>query len=128
MWEGDMRMELIRLEGEFSVCRLADASLVDWARPFLFFAKTDDEISLVCPADAVPANATDVAMGWRAFKIAGVLDFGMLGVIAGISEVLRAAGVGVFVASTYNTDYVFVRTPDFECAGAALSKAGYAVI
>ncbi len=118
-------MELVRLEGEFSVCRLADASRVDWAQPFSFFAKTDDEISLMCPSGAVPANATDVEAGWCAFRVAGVLAFGMLGVIAGISEALRAAGVSIFVTSTYNTDYVFVRTHDFARAQTALLHGGY---
>ena len=118
-------MELTRLDIDFSVCRLADASMVDWAQPFLFFAKTDDEVSLMCPSGSVPANAVDVVDGWRAYRIAGVLDFGLLGVIAGITEVLRAAGVSIFVTSTYNTDYIFVRAADVAAAEAALLRGGY---
>ncbi|KAF9270653.1 hypothetical protein L218DRAFT_914866 [Marasmius fiardii PR-910] len=45
---------------------------------------------------------------WRCIKIAGPMDFGLIGVIAQFTEPLKAIGCPVFVTSTWNTDYIMV--------------------
>ena len=46
----------------------ADAGSGDRSeRRFYFIAKTDEEISLVCPEEAVPANPVKREDGWRDF-------------------------------------------------------------
>ena len=64
---------------------------------------------------------------WVGFRICGELEFSLIGVLAGISKVLAENKVGIFVISTYNTDYVLVKEENFEKAVRALRGAGYGV-
>jgi len=120
-------MELIPLDMELSICKLRDPGAVDWRGAFTALTHTGEELSLVCESGSAPADALAVEPGWRAFRVAGALDFGLVGVIAGISGALAAAGISVFVVSTYDTDYVLLRAGDFPRGLAELQKAGYAV-
>lgn len=120
------QLELEVLAGEFSVCRLPEGAAVEASARFTFIGYTDEEISLVCPAQNVPAVCTHREDGWRGFRIRGMLDFGLTGILAGISEVLAAEKIGIFAVSTYNTDYIFVKAGDFPAARDALIRAGYA--
>ncbi|MCL2402152.1 MAG: ACT domain-containing protein [Oscillospiraceae bacterium] len=117
-------MVFTSLEIDFSVCKINDTRGVDFTRDFVFLSKTDEEISLVCPSDYVPPSAIAVEAGWKAFRIEGILDFGLVGIVADITGVLANAGISVFVISTYNTDYVFIKSHDFD-KGLALLRNGY---
>ena len=55
------------------------------------------------------------------------MDFSMVGVVASFSTPLAVAGVGIFVISTFDTDYLLVKDDDFSKAVAALRAAGHAV-
>ncbi len=118
-------MTLVLLPQAFSVCKVTDASSVDFTREFVFFAKTDEELSLVCETECVPSDCIAHEPGWRAFKVEGVLDFGMVGVLAKISGALAEAGVSLFAVSTYNTDYIFVKENNLDKATASLQSAGF---
>ena len=120
-------MELRRLEGDFTVCKIDNLDEVDFTRDFTFLSKTDDEISLLCESEYVPRRLIAVEAGWKGFKISGVLDFGMIGVISKISGLLAEAGISVFVVSTYNTDYVFVKAENFDESARIFVCNGYAV-
>ena len=120
-------MTLEVLEGRFSVCRLEDFSRVDWQAEPCFAARTEEEFSLVCPEGRVPDNALVRDDGWRAMRVAGMLDFSLVGILSGISGTLAGAGVSLFAASTYNTDYILVKEEKLEAALAALTAAGYSV-
>ena len=113
------------LPQEFSVCKVEDYSGIDMEQPFVFTGSTDEEKSLVCPTGMVPENTTSREDGWRAFRICGELDFSLIGILAGISRVMADAGIGIFVISTFNTDYVLVKEYDFEKAKKALTAAEY---
>ena len=118
-------MKLKRMTAELSVCKLADISRVDFSRELCFLGKTDEEISLVCETEAVPEGVLVRDDGWRALRICGVLDFSLIGILAGISAVLAQAGVGIFAVSTYNTDYILFKEENLPRALAALEAAGY---
>ena len=60
--------------------------------------------------------------GWRAFRICGVLDFSLIGILAGITQILADRKIGLFAISTYNTDYVLTKEENFESAVLALKK------
>lgn len=90
--------------------------------------KTDQELSLVCRTQAVPELTVSREDGWKAFRVEGVLDFSLIGILAGISALLAEAKIGIFVVSTYNTDYVLTRQPDFERALETLRAGGYTVL
>ena len=120
-------MELQRLEGEFTICKINDVGQVDFTREFVFLSKTDDEISLVCESTCVPSATLASEAGWSALKVSGILDFGMVGIIARIASVLAEIGVSIFVISTYNTDYILIKTEQMEQSLHALACNGYAI-
>jgi len=115
------------LEVELSVCKVEDYSQSDLCQPFCFTGSTDEEFSLVCPTELVPANTTDRDDGWRAFRIVGVLDFSLVGILAGIAEVLAENKIGLFAVSTYNTDYILTKAENYERALDVLRNAGYTI-
>ncbi|MCL2497417.1 MAG: ACT domain-containing protein [Symbiobacteriaceae bacterium] len=120
-------MELQILDLELTVCKIKDLEQVDFSREFVFLAKTDEEISLVAETAYIPANTVVAEEGWRAFRITGIIDFATVGVIAKISGLLAAASLGIFVISTYNTDYVLLKTEDFAPGVQVLLANGYTV-
>ena len=120
-------MDLKIIDGEFAVCKVRDFSQVDFEKEYVFAAKTDEENSLVCPAVRVPQNALAVDSGWRAFCICGELDFSLIGILAKISEILAKNKIGIFAVSTYNTDYIFTKSENFQKAVDALCENGYSV-
>ncbi|MBO4932055.1 MAG: ACT domain-containing protein, partial [Clostridia bacterium] len=75
----------------------------------------------------VPANTTEREDDWRALRVAGKLDFALVGILAELSAVLARRNIGIFAVSTYNTDYIFLKNARFEEAVSALEKAGYPV-
>lgn len=120
-------MNIQALPDAFSVCKVADYSLVDWETMFCFTGRTDAERSLVCRTQDVPDNATAREDGWRAMRITGTLDFSLIGVLAGISAVLAENGIGIFVLSTYDTDYILTKQKTYARALQLLAQAGYQI-
>ncbi|MCY7178924.1 hypothetical protein BA718_04690 [Streptococcus gallolyticus subsp. gallolyticus] len=113
---------------EFAVCQVEDYSQVNLENPFVFTGATDDEKSLVCPIALVPENALTVDKTWSAFRIEGVLDFSLIGILSKISSLLAENNIGIFVISTYNTDYILTKTTDFQSALRVLEEAGYQIL
>lgn len=122
-----MRMRLKVFDFDFSVCQVADYSQVCSTAEFCFIGRTDEENSLVCPTASVPLNTTARDDGWRAFRIEGVLDFSLVGILAKISSILADHEIGIFAVSTYNTDYVLTKKENFARAAALLADAGYEI-
>ena len=121
-------MTLERLNFEFTVCKVDSTAEINFGGGIYFIGKTDEEISLVCETADVPAKVLAREDGWRGFRIVGVLDFGMIGVLAKIAAALAENAIGIFVVSTYNTDYIFVKRENFGRAAEILKAAGYAII
>lgn len=111
------------LHDTFSVCKVPDFSLVNLEHSFCFTVSTDEEKSLVCPLSLVPQNVTDREDGWRGFRIKGTLDFSLIGILSGILNVLAYNEISVFVLSTFNTDYVFVKQEEFDKALQVLKRS-----
>lgn len=120
-------MTIKRIPYEFSICKVADFSAVDLARPFHFAARTDEECSLVCPTEDIPEDALVRDDGWRAFRIEGVLDFSLIGILAGITGLLAENGIGLFAVSTYNTDYILTKAENFDRAIQLLEANGHSI-
>lgn len=110
---------------EFSVCKVKDYSQIDLGQPFVFTGSTDEEKSLVCPTAIVPQNTVERDDGWNAFRIIGILEFSLIGILARISGVLAENGIGIFAVSTFNTDYIFVKKRDFDRSIRALEESGF---
>ena len=120
-------MKLRIIDTEFTVCKVEDYSEIELSQPFVFTGATDEEKSLVCPTALVPSNTTEREDGWKAFRIEGVLDFSLIGILSKISTLLAGNGIGIFAISTFNTDYVLTKTKDFERAIKALESTGYEI-
>ncbi len=117
------------LPGAFAVAQLPPTdSLPAWwpAEGLRHASWTDEELSLVCTEDAVPASVR-CRRGWRAFRLQGPFAFELTGILKSVLDPLAAAGVGIFALSTYDTDYVLVQQEHLEVAVAALASAGHRV-
>ena len=118
-------MTLRVLEHALSVCKLDNPRDIDLSKPFWFIGKTDEELSLVCETADVPSSVTAREDGWRAFRVEGVLDFSLVGILAKLTGILADHGIGLFAVSTYNTDYILVKRENLAPALEALEGAGY---
>ena len=110
-----------------SVCKVTNYNYVDLSQPFVFTGSTDQEMSLVCPTELVPGNTTSREDGWRAFRIQGMLDFSLVGILARITKVLTSNQIGIFAISTFNTDYIMVKEENFDKALSVLTNSGYKI-
>lgn len=130
-WKGkgqQMCMKLKSLDYDLTVCKVESEKDIDLERDFLFVGKTDEELSLVCRTEDTPANTLERDDGWKGVRIEGILDFSMIGVLAKLSGILADNQIGIFVVSTYNTDYVLVKKENFDRALKVLALRGYDII
>ena len=121
-------MQLKLLNVEFAVCKLARAEQVPWEAQFVFVGKTDEELSLVCPVESVPMECLQQERGWRCFRVEGPLNFTLVGILSKITGVLAERQIPVFAVSTFDTDYLLVRTDHLCQARTALELAGYTFV
>ena len=121
---------LVRPEA-FSIHRLAPDAWVDFERlrtlSWYSITRTGEELSVVVPASFAMESDRQQG-GWACLRIAGTLDFALVGVIARVSRVLAEAGISIFAVSTFDTDYLLVPQADLERAVAALTDAGHRVV
>ena len=124
------KLTLEVLADELAVCRMPPNTPVpDWAwtGELTSITSTDDELSVVCAAEAVPADIKHTP-GWRALKVRGPLDFSLVGILAGLSSILADAGVSIFAISTHDTDYILAHGEQLDAATEALKAAGHEVV
>ena len=113
-------MELEIIGYDLSICKVDKTDNLDLSKDFFFLSKTDEEISLVCKTEDIPKDAMDHSDGWKAFRISGVLDFSLIGILSKITGILADNQIGIFAVSTYNTDYILVKKEQFDKAIKAL--------
>ena len=120
-------MKLKILPYNLTVCKTQSISDIDLSSDFFFIGMTDEELSLVCRTEDVPEKTVERDDGWRGFRIEGVLDFSLIGILSKLSTILAENGIGIFAVSTYNTDYILVKAENFDRAMEVLVVAGYEV-
>lgn len=121
-------MELERLPQALTVCKLASLPEADLSGDIFFLGRTENEISLVCETENVPAHTLAREDGWRGFRVRGELEFSLVGILAKLSGILAEHGISIFAVSTYDTDYLLVKADQFRRAADALRSGGYAVL
>lgn len=119
-------MEIKILEDEFSVLKYE--KMPENIPDIHFTAVTDDEISVLCKTDFKPENALECEDGFRGFMISGKLDFSLIGIISRITSILADNDISVFVVSTFNTDYIFVKKEKLALSCQLLSSSGYDIL
>lgn len=121
-------MNIKELPYNLTVCKLEKITDMNTVSEFYFIGKTDEELSLVCKTEDAPANTVERDDGWKCFRIEGVLDFSMIGILSKLSGILAENNIGIFAVSTYNTDYILVKEENFEKALTVLKAEGYHII
>lgn len=111
----------------FSIHRLApDAAIPSavFGCRWYWIGRTDEETSIVCPSPiGLPGARTEP--GWACIRVVGPIDFAVTGLLADIAGVLAADGVSIFALSTFDTDYILVRSDRIADARRSLRAAGY---
>jgi uncharacterized protein len=124
-----MHLSLTVLPDLVAVARLSpDDPIPAWAThaPFFSITRTADELSIVALEAATPSRVR-AERGWRGLKIAGPIDFALTGVLASVLQPLADAGIAIFAVSTFDTDYILVRSESLAAAVASLRAAGHEV-
>ena len=119
--------KLTLLKEKFTLHRLEAAAPIPDAvldSPFFSVTRTADELSIVVPED-LALSGTHKEPGWSSIKVLGPLEFGLTGILAGISTILAEEGISIFAVSTFDTDYILVKQETCEHAIRALEAAGY---
>ena len=94
---------------------------------FCWIGRTDEELSIVCKS-TTEINSKIKDDGWSCIKIMGPLDFSEIGILANISTLLAKAHISIFALSTYDTDYILVKSEHVKKAILALASGGYEFI
>ncbi|MFC3121836.1 ACT domain-containing protein [Agaribacter flavus] len=121
------KQTLLVLDDTYSIHRLpANAPIPETvlSAEIFFIGKTKSELSIVC-LQSIAVKAQESDKDWRILEVLGPLNLSMLGIMAGISEVLANAEISIFVESTFETDYILVKEKNLDKAIQALSDNGY---
>jgi hypothetical protein len=124
------KQQFVLLPETFAVCRLDPVSPIpSWPTQGSFWSisRSADELSIVCPEDAVP-DEIRCERGWRCLHVGGTLPFSAVGILESITFPLARAGISVFAISTFDTDYLLVRGKDLTNALEALRQAGHRIV
>ena len=122
-----MKLNLSILDEQFTVHRFKPSTKIPeqvFVGDFFSISRTQDELSIVCSSQLQLAS-DQAETDWSCIKFLGVLDFSLTGVLAKISGVLAEAKISIFALSTFDTDYILVKTEKLEAAKKVLEKAGY---
>ena len=118
------------LPDTLAICRLeADAPVPGWVNDsggFVTVSRTTEELSITVAQRVVPPEVR-CERDYRAFRVRGPLPLDLIGILAAIANPLADAGLGIFAISTFDTDYVLVKSRDLAVAVAALGAAGHQV-
>ncbi|WP_330387898.1 ACT domain-containing protein [Natronincola peptidivorans] len=114
----------------YGVCRLDNNQPVpDWVKDSRFYSitRTFEELSIVCSQESIPDDVK-CERDWRMLKVEGPLDFSLIGILSSISTVLAQSKISIFAISTFDTDYILLKSKDFDNAIKALNNEGYEII
>ena len=111
-------INLIPLLDTFSIYQLTDKEEIPVeiiSSGFYSITKTNDEISIVTSCN-LDSKSLKSSKNWKGLKVNSILDFSLVGIINEITKPLKDNGISVFVLSTFNTDYLFVKKEYFDRA------------
>lgn len=120
---------LRRLEGQYATVRLTAGSPIPaWADGdgFVSISRSPDELSVVCRSERVPAGS-QADTDWVCWQFLGPFAFTETGIASAVLAPLAAARIGVFLVSTYDTDYLLVKAAHEKAAETALRAVGHTV-
>lgn len=121
------KLNLNILDGSFTVHRFAADSEIPpavLAGAFYNISRSDAELSIVCD-DSIKLDSGKAETGWSCIKVVGPLEFNLTGVLAAMATPLAEAKVSIFAVSTFDTDYILVKTEKLLLARQVLQAAGH---
>jgi len=124
------QLTLKLLNTTFAIHRLpANSSLPTkiLSEPYYFIAKTADELSLVLP-QTVCIDSHKVEKNWQALMVIGPLDFSLTGILAKIATLLAQEEISIFALSTFDTDFILIKSNKIEQAINVLKNKQYKII
>jgi len=120
-------LRLQKLPEAYAVTRLEPSdSIPGWADGpgFVSISRTEDELSVVCLAERVPADVRSDGP-WSCFKLVGPFAFNETGIALAVIQPLAEVNIGIFLVSTFDTDYLLVKAEHAENAKQVLAGAGH---
>lgn len=122
-------MDMIQVKGDFSIARYSpDVNLGPlYSRNFCSITRTQHEVTIVCESDLLPTGHSVREDNWSCLRVEGILDFSLTGIISKISGALSASEISLFVVSTFDTDYVLVKSKTLAKARKALRNSGIGI-
>jgi uncharacterized protein len=124
-----LSMTLTGLAGDYAIARLdAGSPIPDWAdgAGFVSIGRTAEELSIVCHSDRIPTGTRSDGP-WMAFKLEGPFDLSETGIAVAVLNPLAVAKIGVFIVSTFDTDYFLIKRENAMQAMTVFKNAGHRV-
>jgi hypothetical protein len=113
-------LSIYRFEPSVPVPNLAGSAGV-WS-----MTRTARELSVVAAEGACSA-ADEEDPGWRCLYVEGPIPFDLPGIVAGLTAVIAAQGLPVFVVSTFDSDLLLLRGETLDQSLQALRVKGYSI-
>ena len=120
----ELRLEV--LQNTFTIHRFNSSAEIPneiFSEAFFNIVKTDEELSIVC-RNSLTLNSERCDQSWSCIKVSGPLELNTTGVLAKLSKVLADAHISIFAISTFDTDYILVKTKKVNKAVLVLKTAG----
>jgi uncharacterized protein len=107
----------------------ANATVPAWATNGDFFSVTrsSDELSIVTQITNLPVWEK-AETEWCVFKLHGPFAFNEIGILASLAEPFAKQEIGIFVISTFDTDYLLVQSGQVRKAIGVLNDAGHNLV
>ncbi|MBU1344864.1 MAG: ACT domain-containing protein [Proteobacteria bacterium] len=121
-----MKLQLTVLENIFTIHRFPpnyEIPIQVYDSEFYSICKTEEELSIVCRS-SIQLNSEKSEMDWSCIKVIGPLDFSLTGILANVSTVLAEAKISIFAISTFDTDYILVKSEKLPLAKKVLLESG----
>lgn len=131
-----MNLNMCVLDKTFAVCKFSKEAMIPmWLlrAEFVSITRTDEELSIVCDQELIgdhidELSGVEVFKPWKCLKVVGPLDFSLVGILSEISAFLASANVSIFAVSTFNTDYILVKSEMLDIAIEVLKKNGINIV
>ncbi|KAJ3334602.1 hypothetical protein HDU91_002643 [Kappamyces sp. JEL0680] len=96
---------------------------------FYSLSRSSTEVSVVVAQSVYEARAVAGLVGcnphWACFRVQGVLDFALTGILSSLVLPLKEAQISVFAISTYDTDYILVGQANAALAAKTWISQGF---
>ena len=122
-----MKLKIKILNEKFTIHRFSINDAVPgevYGSTFYHICKTEDELSIISDSN-IRLDSPRSESGWSCLKLVGPFEFTQTGILSGVLQVLADIKIGILAISTYDTDYILVKTENLATAKNALQSTGY---